>query len=126
MVHKGNVGEIIPALGLPCVLGQPDKPFSMDVEKAQTQAHVHARVSALPEKSELVIAQDWLPAGSDRGVGVSSGACSSPAATTRRLDIGRSSGMASAAATVPQDLPSPAASASRRTKWYGPVGKRPT
>lgn len=68
MVHKGNVGGIIPALGLPCVLVQADKPFSMDVEKAQTQAQLHARVNALPEKSQLVIAQEWLPAGFDRRV----------------------------------------------------------
>lgn len=70
MVHKGNVGEIIPALGLPCVLKQPDSSFSMGVVKAETQAQLHARVSALLDKSELVIAQEWLPTEFDWRVGV--------------------------------------------------------
>jgi len=61
IVHKGNVGEIIPALGLPCVLKQPDSSFSMGVVKAETEAELYARVSALLDKSELVIAQEWLP-----------------------------------------------------------------
>lgn len=70
IVHKGNVGEIIPALGLPCVLKQPDSSFSMGVVKAETEAELQARVHALLDKSELVIAQEWLPTEFDWRVGV--------------------------------------------------------
>jgi len=70
IVHKGNVGEIIPALGLPCVLKQPDSSFSMGVVKAETEAELYARLSALLDKSELVIAQEWLPTEFDWRVGV--------------------------------------------------------
>ncbi len=70
IVHKGNVGEIIPALGLPCVLKQPDSSFSIGVVKAETEAELQERVHALLDKSELVIAQEWLPTEFDWRVGV--------------------------------------------------------
>lgn len=70
IVHKGNVGEIIPALGLPCVLKQPDSSFSIGVVKAETEAELQERVHVLLDKSELVIAQEWLPTEFDWRVGV--------------------------------------------------------
>jgi glutathione synthase/RimK-type ligase-like ATP-grasp enzyme len=70
MVHRGNVDEIVPVLGLPCVLKQPDSSFSMGVVKAETEAELHSRVQALLDKSELVVAQEWLPTEFDWRVGV--------------------------------------------------------
>ncbi len=70
MVHRDNVAEIAPYLQLPCVLKQPDSSFSMGVVKAETEAELQARVRALLERSELIVAQEWLPTEFDWRVGV--------------------------------------------------------
>ena len=70
LVHRDNVAQIIPALGLPCVLKQPDSSFSVGVQKAETQQDLFAQVKALLEKSELIVAQEWLPTEFDWRVGV--------------------------------------------------------
>ncbi len=70
VVHRHNVDRIVPELGLPCVLKQPDSSFSLGVAKAETEAELMAKVGALLDKSELVIAQEWLPTGFDWRVGV--------------------------------------------------------
>ncbi len=70
VVHKGNVDRIIPTLGLPCVLKQPDSSFSMGVLKVETKEELRARVEALLDKSELIVAQEWLPTEFDWRVGV--------------------------------------------------------
>ncbi|MBI4756772.1 MAG: RimK family protein [Betaproteobacteria bacterium] len=70
LVHRDNVARIVPELGLPCVLKQPDSSFSVGVTKAQAEDELLARVGALLEKSELIIAQEWLPTEFDWRVGV--------------------------------------------------------
>lgn len=70
MVHRDNINEIIPTLGLPCVLKQPDSSFSIGVEKAETKQELLAKVKSLLEKSELIVAQEWLPTEFDWRVGV--------------------------------------------------------
>jgi glutathione synthase/RimK-type ligase-like ATP-grasp enzyme len=37
IVHRGNVDEIIPTLGLPCVLKLPDSGFGLDVVKIESE-----------------------------------------------------------------------------------------
>lgn len=70
LVHRDNVHSIIPDLALPCVLKQPDSSFSVGVARVESEAELHEKVSALLEKSELVIAQEYLPTEFDWRVGI--------------------------------------------------------
>lgn len=70
VVHHGNVGQIVAGLGLPCVLKQPDSSFSVGVTKVESGAELAAKVGALLQKSELIIAQEWLPTQFDWRVGI--------------------------------------------------------
>jgi len=69
-VHRGNVDEIVPALGLPCVLKLPDSGFGLDVVKIESEEHLRKETDRFFEKSELLIAQEWLPSDFDWRVGV--------------------------------------------------------
>ncbi|HUW51266.1 MAG TPA: RimK family protein [Sulfuricella sp.] len=70
LVHRDNIARIIPSLALPCVLKQPDSSFSRGVVKVETEAELLPKVSALLAKSELIIAQEWLPTEFDWRVGI--------------------------------------------------------
>ncbi len=70
MVHRDNIDQIVPMLGLPCILKQPDSAFSLGVSKIQSPAELRACVDKLFAKSDLVIAQEWLPTAFDWRVGV--------------------------------------------------------
>src|SRR5438270_1499517 len=70
IVHRGNVDEIIPTLGLPCVLKLPDSGFGLDVLKIESEDSLHKTAERFFEKSELLIAQEWLPSDFDWRVGV--------------------------------------------------------
>jgi glutathione synthase/RimK-type ligase-like ATP-grasp enzyme len=70
LVHRDNIAEIVPAIGLPCVLKRPDSSFSIGVQKAETEEELHAKVKCLLEKSDLIVAQEWLPTRFDWRVGV--------------------------------------------------------
>jgi glutathione synthase/RimK-type ligase-like ATP-grasp enzyme len=61
MVHRENLDEVIPALGLPCVLKEPDSGFGLGVVKIETAQQLIARARELLTRSELLIAQEWLP-----------------------------------------------------------------
>lgn len=70
MVHHGNVGQIVRSLGLPCVLKQPDSSGSLGVVKVETEPALLAKVGELLQKSELIVAQEWLPTEFDWRVGI--------------------------------------------------------
>jgi glutathione synthase/RimK-type ligase-like ATP-grasp enzyme len=70
IVHRDNVGEILPALGLPCIVKQPDGAFSNGVTKVETEQALGPALDAYFERSELVVAQQWLPTDFDWRVGV--------------------------------------------------------
>lgn len=70
LVHRDNVDRIVPTLGLPCVLKQPDSSLSLGVAKAETAAELHAMVASLLEKSDLIVAQEYLPTPFDWRVGI--------------------------------------------------------
>ncbi|MBL6721484.1 MAG: RimK family protein [Planctomycetes bacterium] len=73
-VHRGNRDAVAEALGLPCVLKQPDSAFSKGVCKASTPEELEALLSQLLEGSDLVLAQEYLPTDFDWRVGVLGGA----------------------------------------------------
>lgn len=73
LVHRGNVDQIVPQLALPCVLKQPDSSFSVGVEKVETEAELQAKVGELFARSDLIVAQEWLPTEFDWRVGIFDG-----------------------------------------------------
>lgn len=73
VVHKGNVNSIAPQLGLPCVLKQPDSSFSAGVVKATDEAELQRQLRTLLLRSELIIAQAFVPSEFDWRVGVLDG-----------------------------------------------------
>jgi glutathione synthase/RimK-type ligase-like ATP-grasp enzyme len=70
IVHKDNVDEIPLRIGLPCVLKAPDSAFSQGVKKAKSLEELVAHTQAMLSKSELIIAQEFLPSEFDWRVGV--------------------------------------------------------
>ena len=70
IVHKDNVDLIRHTLGLPCVLKQPDSSFSIGVKKVTEADDLEHEALAMLEKSELIIAQAFLPTEFDWRVGI--------------------------------------------------------
>jgi len=70
MVHHDNVGQIVSSLGLPCVLKQPDSSFSLGVAKVESEQELLVKVDTLLQKSELIVAQEWLPTEFDWRIGI--------------------------------------------------------
>ncbi|HEU0188432.1 MAG TPA: RimK family protein [Gallionella sp.] len=70
LVHRDNVSQIVSTLGLPCVLKQPDSSFSIGVVKVETEEELPAKVNGLLDKSELIVAQEFLPTEFDWRVGI--------------------------------------------------------
>jgi glutathione synthase/RimK-type ligase-like ATP-grasp enzyme len=70
IVHRGNVDEIVPTLGLPCVLKLPDSGFGLDVVKIESEDHLRKETERFFNQSELLVAQEWLPSDFDWRVGI--------------------------------------------------------
>ena len=70
IVHRNNVDEIVPTLGLPCVLKLPDSGFGLDVVKIESENALRKEADRFFNKSELLVAQEWLPSDFDWRVGV--------------------------------------------------------
>jgi glutathione synthase/RimK-type ligase-like ATP-grasp enzyme len=70
VVHRGNVDEIVSTLGLPCVLKLPDSGFGLDVVKIESEDGLRKEADRFFNKSELIIAQEWLPSDFDWRVGI--------------------------------------------------------
>jgi glutathione synthase/RimK-type ligase-like ATP-grasp enzyme len=69
-VHRGNLDEVTPTLGLPCVFKLPDSGFGLDVIKIESEAQLRQEAERFFQVSELFIAQEWLPSDFDWRVGV--------------------------------------------------------
>jgi len=70
VVHKGNRNDIIAQLRLPCVLKQPDSAFSRGVVKVDAEEELEQEVNRLLSKSDLIIAQEFMPTAFDWRVGI--------------------------------------------------------
>ena len=70
IVHRSNVDEIVPTLGLPCVLKLPDSGFGLDVLKIESEDNLRKEAERFFNKSELLIAQEWLPSEFDWRIGI--------------------------------------------------------
>ena len=73
IVHKDNVDLIVHEIGLPCVLKKPDSSFSAGVKKVATPEDLMREAVAMLDRSELIIAQEYLPTEFDWRVGVLDG-----------------------------------------------------
>jgi glutathione synthase/RimK-type ligase-like ATP-grasp enzyme len=70
IVHKDNVEKVIPTLGLPVILKQPDSAFSQGVVKASTEAELMDLAAKMLDKSDLIIAQQYMPTEFDWRIGI--------------------------------------------------------
>jgi glutathione synthase/RimK-type ligase-like ATP-grasp enzyme len=70
IVHRGNLDQVVPTLGLPCVLKLPDSGFGLDVLKIESEEDLQREAERFFKVSELLVAQEWLPTGFDWRVGV--------------------------------------------------------
>lgn len=73
VVQREGLDRIIPELGLPCVLKQPDSAFSQGVVKAKTEPELYEEAERLFAKSELIVAQSYMPTDFDWRIGVFDG-----------------------------------------------------
>ena len=73
IVHKDNIEDIPLYVGFPCVLKQPDSAFSMGVIRVDEPEHLEPKAREILAKSDLVIAQEYLPSEYDWRVGVLDG-----------------------------------------------------
>ena len=73
LIHAGNVADIIPTLGLPCVLKRPDGAFSAGVVRVNTEQELYVKVQSLLDHSAIVVGQEYLPTAFDWRVGVLEG-----------------------------------------------------
>lgn len=70
IVHKDNIEDIPLYVGFPCVLKQPDSAFSMGVKRVEDPELLEPMVMDMLARSDLVIAQEFLPSSFDWRVGV--------------------------------------------------------
>lgn len=73
MVDRDNLAQVVPTLGLPCILKQPDGGFGLGVTKIESEDQLAARANELFAHSELLVAQEWLPTEFDWRIGVFDG-----------------------------------------------------
>lgn len=73
ILHRDNKKEVMDALGLPCILKQPDSSFSKGVVKVDSPEAFEKLSSELLEESELLIAQAFVPTEFDWRIGVLDG-----------------------------------------------------
>lgn len=62
--------KTVSTLGLPCVLKLPDSGFGLDVVKIESENSLRKEAERFFERSELLIAQEWLPSDFDWRVGI--------------------------------------------------------
>ncbi|MFA6408948.1 MAG: RimK family protein [Gammaproteobacteria bacterium] len=70
IIHKDNQDIIPSILGLPCVLKQPDSSFSLGVAKVENRQELQEKLDMFLDKSELIIAQEFMPTDFDWRIGI--------------------------------------------------------
>jgi glutathione synthase/RimK-type ligase-like ATP-grasp enzyme len=73
VVQRDGIERILQELGVPCVLKQPDSAFSQGVLKVETETALYDEAERLLTKSELIIAQPYMPTEFDWRIGVFDG-----------------------------------------------------
>jgi glutathione synthase/RimK-type ligase-like ATP-grasp enzyme len=70
IVDRNTRNQVIPAVGLPCIVKQPDSSSSLGVFKAEDAIELDALLDRLFTGSDLVIAQEFVPTEFDWRIGV--------------------------------------------------------
>lgn len=70
IAHRDNLDEIETEIGFPCILKQPDSAFSQGVKKASNRDQLIELLDQFWSKSDLVIAQEYLPTDFDWRIGI--------------------------------------------------------
>jgi glutathione synthase/RimK-type ligase-like ATP-grasp enzyme len=70
IVGKDARDQVIPAVGLPCIVKQPDSSSSLGVFKAEDAGELDALLDRLFAGSDLLIAQEFVPTEYDWRVGI--------------------------------------------------------
>jgi glutathione synthase/RimK-type ligase-like ATP-grasp enzyme len=70
IVHRDNAKHLTSMLGLPCILKRPDSSFSQGVIKVNSEEDLRVNVAKMLERSELIIAQEFLSTSFDWRVGI--------------------------------------------------------
>ncbi len=73
IVHRGNTAQVEPVCGFPCVLKAPDSSFSAGVVKADDADALARALDKFFARSDLVVAQAFVPTDFDWRVGVLDG-----------------------------------------------------
>lgn len=74
LIISPETADMVPQkLGFPCILKQPDSSFSQGVVKANDKAEFDEKSKILFDKSELLIAQQFIPTSFDWRVGILNG-----------------------------------------------------
>ena len=73
ILNRDNINEPPTTLGFPLILKQPDSSFSQGVHKVDTKEEYLAETNRLFEKSELLIAQKFIPTPFDWRIGILNG-----------------------------------------------------
>ncbi|MCC6158321.1 MAG: RimK family protein [Deltaproteobacteria bacterium] len=61
IVSRDNLDAVVPTLGLPVVLKQPDSFYSFGVIKAKNEDELKSGSEKLLERSEFIVAQEFVP-----------------------------------------------------------------
>ncbi|WP_305046945.1 RimK family protein [Geoalkalibacter sp.] len=70
IIHRDNREQVAAQLGFPVILKQPDSSFSQGVVKVETSDALKEAAARLLEKSELIIAQEFMPTPFDWRIGI--------------------------------------------------------
>lgn len=70
IVHRDNVAEVAEKIGIPCILKAPDSAFSQGVHKVEDAALLERGCRRLLEKSDLILAQEFMPTPFDWRIGI--------------------------------------------------------
>lgn len=70
IAHRDNVKDVQQKIGFPCILKQPDSAFSQGVKKAKNFDELMDQLEEFWTKSDLVLAQEYLPTEFDWRIGI--------------------------------------------------------
>lgn len=70
IAHRDNAEEVLREIGFPCILKQPDSSFSRGVVKVENLGELHEALERFLDRSDLLIAQEFLATTFDWRIGV--------------------------------------------------------
>lgn len=70
IVHRDNIDSVPQLLGFPCILKEPDSSFSRGVIKVDNKRDFSEEAARILEKSEMIIAQEFLLTPFDWRIGI--------------------------------------------------------